>query len=344
MTIHLAVDAMGGDKAPQMVIEGLATAARRYPFVNFLVFGDDKAIRPLLKKEKILKERVTLIPCEEIITPDTKPSAAVRGFPKSSMRQAIMAVAKGEAQGVISAGNTGAYMALAKIILKTIPGIDRPALAALAPTLRGETVLLDLGANVECSAKNLQQFAVMGELFARHVLHLPKPSIGLMNVGSEDIKGSPLIKEAADLIRASSIRDNFYGYIEGDDIAQGRVDVAIMDGFTGNVVLKAAEGVMHMVVHYFKEAFKSSWAAKLGYILARPMLQKMALRLDYRRYNGGIWLGLNGIAIKSHGGTDAFGFAHALDLAIEMISSEMNKHFLKEFSSSTEAPSYVVNQ
>lgn len=337
MTIQLAVDAMGGDKAPQMVIQGVATAAKRYPAVHFLLFGDENAINPLLSKEKISKDRFTLIHCDEVITPDTQPSAAVRGFPNSSMRQAILAVSKGTAQGVVSAGNTGAYMVLAKIILKTMPGIDRPALAALAPTLRGETVLLDLGANVECSAKNLQQFAIMGELFARHVLHLPKPTVGLVNVGSEDIKGSPLIKEAADLIRDSSIRDNFYGFIEGNDLARGTVDVAVMDGFTGNVVLKAGEGIMHMVVHYFKEAFKSSWMAKLGYLFARPMLKKMSLRLDYRRYNGGMWLGLNGIAIKSHGGTDAFGFVHALDLAIEMISSEMNKHFRDEFASNAEA-------
>ncbi len=337
MTIQLAVDAMGGDKAPQMVIQGVATAAKRYPAVHFLLFGDENVINPLLSKEKISKDRFTLIHCDEVISPDTPPSAAVRGFPNSSMRQAILAVSKGTAQGVVSAGNTGAYMVLAKIILKTMPGIDRPALAALAPTLRGETVLLDLGANVECSAKNLQQFAIMGELFARHVLHLPKPTVGLVNVGSEDIKGSPLIKEAADLIRDSSIRDNFYGFIEGNDLARGTVDVAVMDGFTGNVVLKAGEGIMHMVVHYFKEAFKSSWMAKLGYLFARPMLKKMSLRLDYRRYNGGMWLGLNGIAIKSHGGTDAFGFVHALDLAIEMISSEMNKHFRDEFASNAEA-------
>jgi glycerol-3-phosphate acyltransferase PlsX len=337
VTIQLAVDAMGGDKAPQMVIQGVATAAKRYPAVHFLLFGDENVINPLLSKEKISKDRFTLIHCDEVISPDTPPSAAVRGFPNSSMRQAILAVSKGTAQGVVSAGNTGAYMVLAKIILKTMPGIDRPALAALAPTLRGETVLLDLGANVECSAKNLQQFAIMGELFARHVLHLPKPTVGLVNVGSEDIKGSPLIKEAADLIRDSSIRDNFYGFIEGNDLARGTVDVAVMDGFTGNVVLKAGEGIMHMVVHYFKEAFKSSWMAKLGYLFARPMLKKMSLRLDYRRYNGGMWLGLNGIAIKSHGGTDAFGFVHALDLAIEMISSEMNKHFRDEFASNAEA-------
>jgi len=343
VAIILAVDAMGGDKAPEMVIEGLVAALMRYPSVHFLLFGDQNIVTPLLAKEKTLTDKVTFIPCNEVITPDTKPSAAVRGFPNSSMRQAIKAVAEGRAQGVISAGNTGAYMALAKIILRTIPGIDRPALASLAPTLRGEVVILDLGANVECSSKNLHQFAIMGELFARHVLHLPQPRVGLVNVGSEDIKGSTTVKEAADSIRTSSIKENFYGFIEGNDITRGTVDVAVMDGFTGNVVLKAGEGVMHLALHYFKEAFKSSRMAQLGYFFAKPMLRKLSMRLDYRRYNGGIWLGLNGIAIKSHGGADALGFAHAIDLAVDMITSQINKHFLEEFAS--EIPfQEVVNQ
>jgi len=324
---------MGGDKAPAVVIQGIAAAAQRYPFVHFLLYGDPKAIEPLLAQKKTLAEKVTFIPCGEVITSETKPSAAIRGLPDSSMRQAIKAVADGHAQGVISAGNTGAYMALAKTLLRTMPGIDRPALASLAPTLRGETVLLDLGANVECSSKNLQQFAIMGEIFARHVLHLPKPRVGLINVGSEDIKGNAIVKEAADLIRTSSIKDNFYGFIEGDDIGRGTVDVVVMDGFTGNVVLKTGEGIMHLALHYFKEAFKSSWTARLGYFFARSMLKKLSLRLDYRRYNGGIWLGLNGIAIKSHGGADALGFAHAIDLAVDMVTSRVNDHLIQEFAS-----------
>lgn len=233
-------------------------------------------------------------------------------------------------------------MALAKILLKTMPGIDRPALASLAPSLNGEVVLLDLGANVECSSENLKQFAIMGEMFARYVLHLPKPKIGLMNVGTEDIKGNAVVKEAAELIRKSSIKDEFYGFVEGDDIMRGTVDVIIMDGFTGNVVLKAGEGVMQLALQSMKEAFRSSFIASLGYLLAKPMLKKLSLRLDYRRYNGGIWLGLNGIAIKSHGGTDAYGFAHALELAIDMVSSKMTEHLRKEFSS--QGPSEKVVQ
>ena len=333
MAITLSIDAMGGDKAPGVIIQGLEVAAQRYPFVHFILYGTKEAVEPLLVNNKILAEKVTFVACSEIVSPETKPGVAVRGLPDSSMRQSIKAVAEGRAQGVISAGNTGAYMALAKLLLKTMPGIDRPALASLAPTLRGETVLLDLGANVECSSKNLQQFAIMGEIFARHVLHLPKPKIGLMNVGSEEIKGSPIVKEAFDLIRGSSISNNFYGFVEGDDIPRGTVDVVVMDGFTGNVVLKAGEGVMHLALHYFKEAFKSSWAARIGYFFASSMLNKLSMRLDYRRYNGGIWLGLNGIAIKSHGGTDALGFSHAIDLAVDMVTSCVNDYLLKEFSS-----------
>lgn len=343
MKITLSIDAMGGDKAPGVIIQGLETAALRYPFVQFILYGDKEAVEPLLSDNKALAGRVTFVPCSEIVTSETKPSAAMRGLPDSSMRQSIKAVAEGRAQGVISAGNTGAYMALAKMLLKTMPGIDRPALASLAPTLKGETVLLDLGANVECSAKNLQQFALMGEIFARHVLQIPKPRVGLINVGSEEIKGSSMVKEAYDLIRNSSIKDNFYGFIEGDDITRGTVDVVIMDGFTGNVVLKAGEGVMHLALQYFKEAFKSSWTARLGYLLARSMINKLSMRLDYQRYNGGIWLGLNGIAIKSHGGTDALGFSHAIDLAVDMVTSHVNDHLLKEFSTDAGLPQ-VVNR
>lgn len=333
VSFTIAIDAMGGDKAPEVIIQGLKIIAQRYPAVNFLLYGDEKKVKPLLSLPKTLGERITFIPCQEVITAETKPSTAIRGLPNSSMRQAILAVVEGRAQGVVSAGNTGAYMALAKILLKTMPGIDRPALASLAPSSSGEVVLLDLGANVECTSENLKQFAIMGEMFARYVLHLPKPKIGLMNVGIEDIKGNAVVKEAAELIRNSSIKDEFYGFVEGDDIMRGTVDVIIMDGFTGNVVLKAGEGVMQLVLQSMKEAFRSSFIASLGYLLAKPMLKKLSLRLDYRRYNGGIWLGLDGVAIKSHGGTDAYGFAHALELAIDMVNSKITEHLRKEFSS-----------
>ncbi len=333
MNFSLAVDVMGGDKAPEDIIEGVNIASQRYPFVNFLLFGDSQKIASLLNEKKALAEKATIVHCEEAVSPETKPSQALRGLPNSSMRQAILSVVDGKAQGVISAGNTGAYMALAKMLLKTIPGIDRPALASLAPTIRGDVLLLDLGANVECTSKNLEQFAIMGEIFARLILQLPKPKVGLINVGTEDIKGNAVVKEAAELIRVSSIQDKFHGFIEGNDIFQGKVNVVVMDGFTGNVVLKASEGVSQFALHYIRESFKSSLMARIGYCLASPMLKKTSQRLDHRRYNGGIWLGLNGIAIKSHGGTDALGFAHAVELAVDMVTARINESLCKEFIS-----------
>lgn len=331
MGVTLAVDGMGGDHAPQMVVDGLALAATRYPATSFMLFGDEPTLSALVALHPHLKDHVTIIHTDEVVTSDMKPSAAIRGLPNSSMRLAIKAVSEGKAQGVVSAGNTGAYMALAKMILKTLPGIERPALASLVPTLRSESVMLDLGANVECTAQNLEQFALMGMMFARYVLSLSKPTVGVLNVGSEEMKGIPYVKEAAELIRKSSVGDAFHGFIEGDDITKGTVDVIVTDGFTGNIVLKAGEGVMQMAMTYVREGFKNSIFAGLGYLLARPMLEKLKARLDHRRYNGGIWLGLNGVAIKSHGGTDALGFSHAIALAIDMVTSGVNDHIREEF-------------
>ncbi|MEB3701461.1 Phosphate acyltransferase [Candidatus Bealeia paramacronuclearis] len=333
MGVTLAVDGMGGDQAPQMVVDGLALASIRYPTTSFILFGDEKTLSALVALHSHLKDHVTIVHTDEVVTSEMKPSAAIRGLPQSSMRLAIKAVAEGKAQGVVSAGNTGAYMALAKMVLKTLPGIERPALASLVPTLKSESVMLDLGANVECNARNLEQFALMGVMFARYVLSLCKPKVGVLNVGSEEMKGHAYVKEAADLIRAGSIGSSFHGFIEGDDITKGTVDVIVTDGFTGNVVLKSGEGVMQLAMTYVREGFKNSIFASLGYFLARPMLEKLKSRLDHRRYNGGIWLGLNGVAIKSHGGTDALGFSHAIALAIDMVTSGVNEHIVAEFKS-----------
>lgn len=339
MPVKLAVDAMGGDHAPHMVIEGVVAAARRYPNVHFLLFGKEDQIKPLVDSQSAMANRYDIIHCDEVITSDMKPSQAIRGLSNSSMKNAIKAVADGQAQGVISAGNTGAYLALTKIILKTLPGIDRPALASLVPSMCGESVMMDLGANLECSPKNLLQFAIMGEMFARYVLSHPKPSIGLLNVGSEDTKGSPIVQEAAELIKQSCIAEHFYGFIEGDDITKGTVDVIVTDGFTGNAVLKAGEGVMQLSMAFISQAFKSSIFARIGYLFARPMVKKLTKRLDHRQYNGGIWLGLNGIAVKSHGGTDYLGFAHSIDYAVDMITSKINDHIIAELEAgSTPSP------
>ena len=240
------------------------------------------------------------------------------------MRLAIDAVANGEAAGLVSAGNTGALLALAKIVVKTLPGIDRPAMAAIAPTARGDVVMLDLGANIQSDARNLVEFAVMGDVFARTVLGLPAPTIGLMNVGSEELKGDERVREAAELLRMSHIAPQFYGFVEGHDIAAGTTDVIVMDGFTGNVALKTAEGALKLMGDLLRPIFTGSLLGKLAYLLARPGLDRMREWLDPRRYNGAVMLGLNGVVVKSHGGTDATGFAHAVDVAMDMVVHGFN--------------------
>ncbi|MCS6933034.1 MAG: phosphate acyltransferase PlsX, partial [Acetobacteraceae bacterium] len=243
----------------------------------------------------------------------------------ASMRVAIDAVAAGEAAGVISAGNTGALMALAKIVLKTMAEIDRPALAAIGPSARGDVVMLDLGANVQCDARNLVEFAIMGDAFARAVLGLTAPTIGLLNVGSEELKGDERVRQAAETLRESHLGPQFRGFVEGHDIAAGTVDVVVTDGFTGNVALKTGEGALRLVRDLLRQVFTSSVAARLGYLLARPALDRLREWMDPRRYNGAVLLGLNGVVVKSHGGADALGFAHAVDVAIDMATGGFNE-------------------
>jgi phosphate acyltransferase len=317
-TITIALDAMGGDRAPAMVLKGADIALERYPGVHFLLFGDQAAITPLLTKSPRLAHATTLHHTAEAIPGDAKPSLALRTGRRSSMRLAIDAVADGRADGVVSAGNTGALMAMAKFALKTLPGIDRPAIATLFPTRRGDSVMLDLGANVECDAENLVQFALMGDVFARTVLGLVQPTVGLLNVGSEDLKGNDAVRAAAARLRGGMMPIRFHGFVEGDDIAAGTVDVIVTDGFTGNVALKAIEGFAKLFGESLRASFRYSLSARIGYLFARGALKKMAARLDPRRYNGAMFLGLAGIAVKSHGSTDAFGFANAIGVAIDL--------------------------
>ncbi|KDM66358.1 phosphate acyltransferase PlsX [Acidiphilium sp. JA12-A1] len=319
----LAVDAMGGDSAPGMVIAGLDIAAERHPNARFEVFGDAVQIDELVRLSKRLRNRVSIRPTTEIIPNELKPTAALR-LRDASLRRAIDAVANGEAAGVISAGNTGAMLALAKIVLKTMSGIDRPAMAAIGPSARGDVVMLDLGANVVCDARNLVEFAVMGELFARTVLGLPHPTIGLLNVGSEEMKGDETLRRAAEALRESPIGPQFRGFIEGHDIAGGTVDVVVTDGFTGNVALKTGEGALRLVGDLLRRVFSANIASRLAYLLARPGLTRLREWLDPRRYNGAVLLGLNGVVVKSHGGADAEGFAHAVDVAMDMIVNRFN--------------------
>ncbi|MGE4481692.1 phosphate acyltransferase PlsX [Acidocella sp.] len=319
----LAVDAMGGDHAPEAIIAGLDIAAERQPQAFFLVFGDAERLQPLLAASKRLTGRYELRHCAEIITGGMKPTVGLR-LRDSSMRRAIDAVLAGEAGGVVSAGNTGALLALSKIVLKTLNGIDRPAMAATAPSAKGDVVMLDLGLNVVYDARNLVEFALMGTIFARIVLGLPSPSFGLLNIGSEEGKGDETLRSAANTLRESPIAGQFHGFVEGHDIAAGTVDVVVTDGFTGNVALKTGEGALKLVGDLLRRVFNGGPLAKMGYVFARGALKRLKETLDPRRYNGAVLLGLNGVVVKSHGGTDAEGFAHAVDVALDMVAHDFN--------------------
>ena len=322
-TYSLAIDAMGGDRAPDIVVEGMDIASERHPQARFLLVGDEVRLVALLKRYKRAAKSCTIKHAADAISGDMKPSVALR-MRQSSMRLAIDAVAQGAASGVVSAGNTGALLTLAKIVLKTLPGIDRPAMAAIGPSARGDVVMLDLGANVSCDTRNLVEFAVMGDVFARTVLGLTAPTIGLLNVGSEEMKGDETLRRAADLLRASHIGPQFHGFVEGHDIAAGTTDVIVTDGFTGNIALKTGEGALKLIGQLLRQVFSSGIAARIGYLLARPGLDRLREWLDPRRYNGAVMLGLSGVVVKSHGGTDAQGFAHAVDVAMDMVVHRFN--------------------
>jgi len=323
-TFSLAIDAMGGDNAPEMVLDGLELAAERHPQARFLLVGDEARLGALLARRRRAAQACGLRHAPDVVAAEMKPTAALRQGRNSSMRIAIDAVASGEAAGVVSAGNTGALMAMAKIIVETLPEIDRPALAAIAPSARGDMVMLDLGANVQCDARNLVEFAVMGDSFARAVLGLTAPSVGLLNVGSEELKGDDRVRAAAEVLRESHIGPQFHGFVEGHDIAAGTVDVVVTDGFTGNVALKTGEGALKLMRDLLKQVFTSTIPARIGYLLARPALDRLREWMDPRRYNGAILLGLNGVVVKSHGGADALGFAHAVDVAMDMVTHRFN--------------------
>ena len=328
--LTLALDGMGGDAAPEIIIQAIGLLKEED--IRFLVFGEAQQIAPLLSKlPKATSARVTLVPTTEVIGPDVKPSAAVRGYRDSSMFQAIHAVKNGEAAGVISAGNTGAYMALSMLAFRTVADINRPAIATLLPNIHGASVVLDLGANVTCDVENLVQFAVMGSVLANLVLHKSEPSVGLLNIGSEELKGNDTVKEAARILREAQ-NINFYGFVEGDDIAKGTVDVIVTDGFTGNVALKTAEGVARMMAQFSREAFKANWMSRLGYLLAYGPFQKLKAKLDPRHHDGAIFIGLNHVAVKSHGGTDAVGFANAIRVTQNIVENNLNQRIITELN------------
>ena len=336
--VTIALDAMGGDRAPGMVVSGADIALQRHPEIRFLLFGAEQEVSPLLAKIPRLAGAVTVHHTDEAVADDARPSVALRAGRQTSMRLAIDAVADGRADGVVSAGNTGALMAIAKFVLKTLPGIDRPAIASFFPTRRGESVMLDLGANVECDEENLVQFALMGDVFARTVLGLIEPTVGLLNVGSEDMKGNDAVRGASTRLRSAVSPVHFHGFIEGDDIAAGAVDVVVTDGFTGNVAVKTAEGTAKLFGEFLEAAFHHSVSARIGYLFARRTLRKLRMRLDPRRYNGAIFLGLGGIAVKSHGSTDAFGFANAIGVAVDMKANGVLEKIRVDLERLSQAP------
>lgn len=322
---------MGGDAAPEIVVRGAEIARERFPGVHYLFFGDEAEVKPLLDGLPGLAAISELRHTSERITGETKPSAALRTGRSSSMWMAIEAVREGHADAVVSAGNTGALMAISKFVLRMPKGVDRPAIAGFFPSERGETVMLDLGANIECDAQNLVQFAVMGSIFAKAVLGMEKPRVGLLNVGAEEMKGNEAVRSAAAVLRGIDPPFEFVGFIEGNDIMSGAVDVTVTDGFTGNVALKSAEGTSRLCMEFLRQTFRNSLMAKMGYLLARPALSRLRQRLDPRRYNGAVFLGLNGVTVKSHGSSDAYAFANAVGVAADMVQHGFLEAIREEF-------------
>lgn len=338
----IALDAMGGDNAPAIVIEGADMYARNHPDTAFVFFGDEAKITPILSKYAV-KARARIVHTPDAIRNTDKPSAALRTGKKSSMRLAIDSVATGECDCVVSAGNTGALMAMALFGLRPMAGIDRPAIATVFPTMvNGKgTVMLDLGANIECTAENLMQFAVLGGVYARDVLKVTEPKIGVLNVGSEDMKGHDSVRQAHALLSsAPHLPGTFIGFVEGNDISNGRVDVVVTDGFTGNTVLKAIEGTAKLISSMIKQSFAANLVTKIGYYMAIPALLKLKHRIDPRKYNGGPFMGLQGLCVKSHGGTDAVGFENAIKVAADMVRTGFNQR-VSEALSAIDAASHT---
>jgi phosphate acyltransferase len=321
--LTVSIDAMGGDAGPGIVVTALAHSLIRHPGVRYLVHGDEAVLKPLFAKRTKLAQHVEIRHSAERVRMEEKPSQALRRGRNTSMWRAIESVAKKEAEVVISAGNTGALMAMSMFQLRLLEGIDRPAIAALWPTKRGQSVVLDVGANIASDAQQLVDFAVMGEAFARAILGLERPTVGLLNVGSEDQKGNDAVRAAAHILRGAKLPMEFAGFVEGDDIAEGTVDVIVTDGFTGNIALKTAEGTAKLMVYFLRTAMRRSFFGRIGGFFAGGALAVLRKKLDPRASNGGIFLGLNGVVVKSHGGTDAMGFASALDMAIDMARAEV---------------------
>jgi glycerol-3-phosphate acyltransferase PlsX len=323
--VRIALDTMGGDQGASVVVPGAAMSLARHPDSEFLLFGSVAVIEPLLARHADLAAASRVVHTDVAVKMDEKPSQALRhGRWKSSMWLAIDAVKKGEAEVAVSAGNTGALMAMAKFHLKTMPGIERPAIAALWPTLRGESIVLDLGATIGADARHLVDLAVMGGAMAQVLFDLDRPSIGLLNIGVEEVKGLDQVREAGRILRETPRETlDYVGFVEGDDIGKGTVDVVVTEGFAGNIALKTAEGTAKQFAEYLRNAMSRTVMSRLGYLFARQAFRALKQKMDPRRSNGGVFLGLNGVVIKSHGGTDAEGFAAAVDLGYDMAKHQL---------------------
>ncbi|HEX8215254.1 MAG TPA: phosphate acyltransferase PlsX [Allosphingosinicella sp.] len=331
-TPRIAIDAMGGDSGPAVMLAGAERAYKRRQDLRFLLFGDKTRIRAELEGIPGLGEVTEIVHCDDVIGPSDKPSQAIRRAKTTSMGQAIAAVKAGEADAMVSGGNTGALMAMSKLALRTMPGIDRPALAALLPTLgQNDLVMLDLGANTESDTRNLVQFAVMGAAYSRVVLDLERPRVRLLNIGTEELKGTDQLKEAAAILRdADYLRMRFDGFTEGDKLSTGEVDVIVTDGFSGNIALKTAEGTARFVTDLLKRAFTSSVRSKIGFLISRPATELLRHHLDPNNHNGAVFLGLNGLIVKSHGNANAKGVANAIRVAARMVREDLTRKIIED--------------
>jgi len=323
--VRIALDAMGGDHGASVVVPGAEVALARHPDIEFVLFGDRALVEPLIACRPRLKAASLFVHTHIAVKMDAKPSQALRqGRWKSSMWLAIDAVKKGDADVAVSAGNTGALMAMAKICLRTMAGVERPAIACLWPTIRGESVVLDVGASIGADARHLVAMAVMGGGMARALFNLERVKVGLLNIGVEEVKGLDAVREAGRILRDANFPEIEYaGFVEGDDIGKGTVDVVVTEGFAGNIALKTAEGTARQLAQYLKSAMTRTLLSRLGYILARGAFRTLREKMDPRKSNGGVFLGLNGIVIKSHGGTDAEGFAYAVDIGYNMVRYDL---------------------
>ena len=331
MDVRVAIDCMGGDHGAHVTVPAALGALRGNTDVTFLLVGRQDAIeRQLARHGPVPAGRVSVRHASQEVEMDEAPASAMRGKKDSSMRVAINLVEQGEAAACVSAGNTGALMAISRFVLGMLPGIDRPAIATMLPTLKGHTYILDLGANVNCEPEHLLQFGIMCSELVSSVEGKPRPTVGLLNIGAEDIKGNELVKRAAELMRASDL--NFHGYVEGDDIYKGTTDVVVCDGFVGNVALKTSEGLAQMLATYLREEFSRNTLTRLAGLVALPVINAFKKRVDHRRYNGASLLGLRGIVVKSHGSADAFAFEFAIQRALEEARTGVLAHITERMA------------